>query len=152
MFENDDLPNFGNNENKASIISDSCTIVGDIITNNRLLVSGVVKGNITSTDKITINGSVTGDISGESIVLGEASLKGSILKATHVELLHKNSMIDGSINGNSCDCNGSINGNVYLKEGLALSATSSLIGDVKVGSLAMDKGALLKGKVNIEQK
>lgn len=152
MSENQNNFGIGLDDIKKSVICDSCTIIGDIITDNGLVISGKVTGNITSSEEISLFGTVIGDISGKDIILGSTQLRGSILKSESVSLLYPDSMIEGSISTNNCDSHGHIKGNIIVSDTLSLGSTASVIGDVSAGSISIEKGAVLHGRMTIDQK
>lgn len=152
MSENENNFGMGMDDAKKSIICESCTITGDIITNNGLVISGTVTGNITSTEEVSLFGTVVGDITGKDVILGRSQLHGSILKSETVSLLYADSVIEGSISSNNCQSQGKIKGNIMISDTLSLGSHAAVIGDVSAGSIAIEKGAILRGRMTIEQK
>jgi cytoskeletal protein CcmA (bactofilin family) len=91
-----------------------------------------VTGNINATETIRVDGRYIGDIVTEAdIIIGErAYIKGNIT----------------AVNVSLC---GGLEGNVKCTGILEILIPGKLIGDVEVGSLSIDKGAIFNGKCKI---
>ena len=97
--------------------------VGTIIGNDTSF-----KGNITSQGTIRIDGFHDGELITEGdLVVGEGGRLQSQIKA-------RNALVAGTLNGN-----------VEVSDKLELLATAKVYGDIKVGTLTINEGAVFRG-------
>lgn len=99
-----------------------------------LIGSGtIVKGEITSNGDFRIDGTLIGSITSKSkIVVGTTGV------------------VDGQINCQNADFSGKIKADVKVVELLTLKSTTNLIGNIKVGKLAIEPGAQFTGNCSME--
>ncbi len=99
-----------------------------------LIGSGtIVKGDITSNGDFRIDGTLIGSITSKSkIVIGTTGV------------------VDGQINCQNADFSGKIKADVKVVELLTLKSTTNLIGNIRVGKLAIEPGAQFTGNCSME--
>jgi len=88
-----------------------------------------VKGNLNGAGDLKIDGKVEGDV----------LLDGNLL-------LTETGMIKGNIQANNFQCNGVVEGNVFVKEKLTVGSKAKISGDIKTKILIIEEGAEINGK------
>jgi len=114
------------------------TEIKETITKNKVnssLIIGegaTIKGEITEENEITVNGSVDGDIQCKNLIIGKTgSIKGNI----KVETLYIEGSIEGEIN---------------IKDLLKILSSGYVSGKVSYGSLQINEGARLLGEIEFK--
>lgn len=124
--------------NNKTIIARKCKIVGEISVNDDLLVYGEVKGNVNCVNDMVVGGSVEGDVEARELrVHGKAENNG------------KAGAIYGQVAVANCIVNGKIEGDCHIEGDMIVGSTAELIGEINAGSIEIQKGAALKGSLNI---
>jgi cytoskeletal protein CcmA (bactofilin family) len=101
---------------------------------NRICAGTEFVGNISTTTDIRIDGIVEGNIAAKGkVVIGETG------------------SIKGDINARNADILGAINGKLNIADFLALKSTAKVKGDILVGRLLIDVGAVLVGYCSMQQ-
>ena len=90
--------------------------------------------------------SVTGDLETAGSLRIEGSLDGSVLSADSV-VIGVGSKISGDINAREVVVGGTITGNVHASERVELQATAVVTGDVHTGSILVQEGGVVNGRV-----
>ncbi len=99
----------------------------------------VIEGKIKATGTIRLDCQTTGDIEGQGFIIGESGSVKSDIQCESIIIA------------------GKVEGNVTAKDKVHIKATGTLIGDVEVGRMIIDEGAIFKGlckmvgKTNIEK-
>ncbi len=93
-----------------------------------------LQGDITITGALHIDGKVIGNITVR---------EGNAARMT----LSEGAMIDGNVNVNDADINGTIKGDVHARGTVVLYPHSKIIGDVYYESLEIKKGARINGRL-----
>lgn len=94
----------------------------------------VIKGNIVSNGDIRIDGNLVGTIESKGkVVVGSTG------------------SIEGDVVCTNADISGSVKGKVTVAELLTLKATSGVEGDIIIGKLVIEPGAMFEGKCSMEK-
>lgn len=92
-----------------------------------------VKGEINSKGTVRIDGTFEGKVTAKGdVFIGEQS------------------KMSGNIIGGRVVVSGEVNGNIIAADGLEVSRTGRVYGDITGDKLIIDEGAVYKGKVNME--
>jgi cytoskeletal protein CcmA (bactofilin family) len=89
---------------------------------------------------------VTGDLETAGSLRIEGKLDGSVLSADSV-VIGVNSKISGDIHAREVVVGGTITGNVHASERVELQATAVVTGDVHTGSILIQEGGVVNGRV-----
>jgi len=97
--------------------------------------SVVIKGELSGSEDLYIDGTVEGTIElrGNNLVIGA------------------NGQVRGSVNGKSVVIQGKLEGNIQASERTELRKTATLVGDILTHRIAIEEGAYLKGKVDVQK-
>ena len=121
----DDDPNKEIKEPIKTIKINSSLIIGEGAT---------IKGEIIEENEITVNGSVDGDIQCKNLIVG------------------KTGSIKGKIKADTLYVEGSIEGEINVKELLKLMSSSYVSGKMSYGSLQINEGGKLLGELEFKDK
>ena len=107
-----------------------------IKTNSSLIIGegATIKGEIIEENEITVNGSVDGDIQCKNLIVG------------------KTGSIKGKIKADTLYVEGSIEGEINVKELLKLMSSSYVSGKMSYGSLQINEGGKLLGELEFKDK
>lgn len=89
---------------------------------------------------------VTGDLETTASLRIEGNLEGSVLSADSV-VIGVGSKISGDIHAREIVVGGTITGNVHASERVELQATAVVTGDVHTGSILVQEGGVVNGRV-----
>ena len=133
----------------TSTLSADTRITGDIFTESNLVVDGQVTGNIESTQDVLINGSLEGNVTGLNISVSK-NISGEIVAMSDV-LVGSEANVIGDITASNIKVKGVVSGNVRASGKVELTKTSSLYGDINCSAIKVDEGAIISGRIEIEQ-
>ena len=104
--------------------------------NSSLIIGegATIKGEIIEENEITVNGSVDGDIQCKNLIVG------------------KTGSIKGKIKADTLFVEGSIEGEINVKELLKLMSSSYVSGKMSYGSLQINEGGKLLGELEFKDK
>ena len=131
LYKNKSIINYDNDLNKEikepinTIKINSSLIIGEGAT---------IKGEIIEENEITVNGSVDGDIQCKNLIVG------------------KTGSIKGKIKADTLYVEGSIEGEINVKELLKLMSSSYVSGKMSYGSLQINEGGKLLGELEFKDK
>lgn len=133
----------------TSTISADTKITGDIYTESNLVVDGQINGNIESNQDVLINGVLEGNVTGLNISVNK-NMSGEIVAMSDV-LIGNDANIIGDITASNVKVKGVVSGNVRASGRVELTRTSSLYGDITCAAIKVDEGAVISGRIEIEQ-
>ena len=131
LYTNKSINNYDDDLNKEikepikTIKINSSLIIGEGAT---------IKGEIIEENEITVNGSVDGDIQCKNLIVG------------------KTGSIKGKIKADTLYVEGSIEGEINVKELLKLMSSSYVSGKMSYGSLQINEGGKLLGELEFKDK
>ena len=92
---------------------------------------------------------ITGEIVSEADFRIDGSLEGSITTSGKV-VIGKDGNINGSVVCTYADVEGKFNGKIEVKESLSLKSTSIIEGEVVIGKLIVESGAIFNAKCSMK--
>ena len=125
IINDDDNINEQINEHANALKGNSSLIIGDGAT---------IKGEIVEENEITVQGNVDGDIQCKDLIVG------------------KTGSIKGKIKADTLYVEGSIEGEINIKEILKMMSSSYVSGKITYGSLQINEGGKLVGEVEFKDK
>ena len=131
LYTNKNIINYDDDSNKQ--ISEP---INTIKENSSLIIGegATIKGEIIEENEITVNGSVDGDIQCKNLIVG------------------KTGSIKGKIKADTLYVEGSIEGEINVKELLKLMSSSYVSGKMSYGSLQINEGGKLLGELEFKDK
>lgn len=131
LYTNKKIINYDDNFNEEIIETTK------IIKENSSLIIGegaTIKGEIVEENEITVQGNVDGDIQCKNLIVG------------------KTGSIKGKIKADSLNVEGSIEGEIIVKELLKLMSSSYVSGKISYGSLQINEGGKLIGELEFKDR
>ncbi len=92
---------------------------------------------------------ITGEINSEADFRIDGTLEGSIVTSGKV-VIGKEGLIKGSVQCTFADIEGKLTGKIEVKETLSLKATSNIEGEVTIGKLIVESGAIFNAKCTMK--
>ncbi|MDC0587213.1 polymer-forming cytoskeletal protein [bacterium] len=131
LYTNKNIINYEENINKE--ITESTK---KIKVNSSLIIGegATIKGEIVEENEITVHGNIEGDIACKDLIVG------------------KTGSIKGKIKADNLYVEGSVEGEIQIKELLKLMSTSYLSGKITYGSLQINEGGKLVGEIEHKDK
>ena len=130
--------------------AEGTVIEGILRSNNDVEIVGDFKGEIMSEGKVTICANTVSSIAARDLELVGSTLVGDATVTGNV-LIDDRSRIAGNIRAKNVDSAGEINGNLFVEQNVALRQHAAMVGDIKTGTLSMDRGAKFNGKLEMGQ-
>ncbi|NLW10856.1 MAG: polymer-forming cytoskeletal protein, partial [Clostridiaceae bacterium] len=107
-----------------------------------------VKGNILCEETVRLSGEIEGNVTSMSIEVKGATIKGD-LRMKYTAIFEEGSRLSGNLEAESAVINGSVEGDMRIHGNLRIMSHSRINGDIFAGSLEIDKGAVVNGKVSV---
>lgn len=133
---------------ETAVITADTQIHGAIVTKSPLIIKGKVKGNILCEETVRLSGEIEGNVTSMSIEVKGATIKGD-LRMKYTAILEEGSRLSGNLEAESAVINGSVEGDMRIHGNLRIMSHSRINGDIFAGSLEIDKGAVVNGKVSV---
>ena len=92
---------------------------------------------------------ITGEIVSEADFRIDGILEGSITTSGKV-VIGKEGVINGKVNCSFADVEGKFNGQIDVKESLSLKSTAIIEGEVVIGKLIVESGAIFNAKCSMK--
>lgn len=137
-------------EMKVSTIQSETKVLGDIVCDGHLTVYGSIKGNIDCVGDLHIFGNVQGLIHAGHVIIEDCIYYGN-LTCTDLTLNNVNTVVHGNIKASNVVSLGRIKGNVDVENRFRLGCKGAVIGDISASSMSLEEGAIVQGKVMINQ-
>lgn len=131
-----------------SILAKGVIITGNIQCEGIIDLNGIVTGDIHGGDELKITGKLNGNVEGKNVEINEGVMVGNI-NASGAVTISRNSHLTGDINAKDLTVNGTIHGDVTLKNNLMMEEHGVIIGKIQANQMAVDDGALVQGEVAI---
>ena len=131
LYTNKNINNYDENINEKikepikAIKENSSLIIGEGAT---------IKGEIVEENEITVHGNIEGDITCKDLIVG------------------KTGSIKGKIKADNLYVEGSVEGEIHVKELLKLMSSSYVSGKITYGSLQINEGGKLVGEIEFKDK
>ena len=131
LYTNKNIINYDENINEEikepikTIKENSSLIIGEGAT---------IKGEIVEENEITVHGNIEGDITCKDLIVG------------------KTGSIKGKIKADNLYVEGSVEGEIHVKELLKLMSSSYVSGKITYGSLQINEGGKLIGEIEFKDK
>ena len=132
----------------TTYIAPSMEIEGCIKAKGDVEIAGALKGDIDSEGTVIIRSSVVGNISAKYLQLIDCSVIGDIAVSESIMITEK-STVNGNIKAKSVSCSGTINGDIAAEGNLLIYEKGYIVGNISAATLAVARGAVIKGKLSM---
>lgn len=129
---------------KATIITKSTIIAGNISTEDDLIIDGSVCGDVDCKGELTISGEVAGNAIAASINIKTSKFDGDVRSDGKIEI-NEGTVVLGNIYGKSATIAGAVKGEIIVSEEAYLEPTAIVKGNIRAKSVQIEHGAVLQG-------
>ena len=129
---------------KATIITKSTIIAGNISTDDDLIIDGSVCGDVDCKGELTISGEVAGNAIAASINIKTSKFEGDVRSEGRIEI-NEGTVVLGNIYGDSAIVAGAVKGEIIVSNEAKLEPTAIVKGNIRAKSVQIDHGAVLQG-------
>ena len=112
-------------------------------------IAGEFNGDVTSEGNVILSSAVCGNIDCSDLKLRNCVLVGNV-EAKGVVDISDDSKVRGNIAASEVHCAGQINGDLNVNGGISLEKTASVCGTIKTVTISMEKGAVIKGGIEMD--
>ena len=112
-------------------------------------IAGEFNGDVTSEGNVILSSAVCGNINCSDLKLRNCVLVGNV-EAKGVVDISDDSKVRGNIAASEVRCAGQINGDLNVNGGISLEKTASVCGTIKTATISMEKGAVIKGGIEMD--
>ena len=133
---------------EASSLAPGTVFEGNIRSQGDVEIAGEFKGNITTEGAVILHSSIEGNITANSLKLSSCSLTGDVVVNDAVAI-GQHSRINGNVTAKDLTCAGVINGDMTIAGNMLLEKTAQVTGNITTGTIAVEKGAVIKGGIEI---
>lgn len=137
-------------KHKEAVITEDMVIKGTINSSANIAIAGTIVGDVISEGDVVVTGKVEGNVTAHALTIREGMINGDILSSGTV-VVSENSTIDGNIKAERIEINGKVVGNLESAGKIILNQHSSIEGNVAGIELSMSEGAELKGSVSVRK-
>ena len=134
---------------EASYLAPGTVFEGNIRSKGDVEIAGEFKGNITTEGAVILHSSIEGNITANSLKLSSCSLTGDVVVNDAVAI-GQHSRINGNVTAKDLTCAGQINGDMHIAGNMLLEKTAQVTGNITTGTIAVEKGAVIKGGIEIK--
>lgn len=134
---------------EVNVLTKGLLIEGNVTSDTDLLIGGVIRGNVICHSDIELCGEIVGDIAGRNIRIKEGAVQGDVQAAECLSV--EQSTVRGNLSARQARIDNRIEGNITVCGTLSLLAQADIQGDITAHALSVEEGAVLSGRVSIEQ-
>ena len=134
---------------EASYLAPGTVFEGNIRSAGDVEIAGEFKGNIVTEGAEILHSSIQGNITAKSLKLSSCSLNGDVV-VNEAVAVGQHSQIMGNVTAKDLVCAGRITGDLSISENMTLEKTAQITGNITTGTIAVEKGAIIKGGIEIK--
>ena len=132
----------------ASYLAPGTVLEGNLRSEGDIEVAGEIRGNITTDGTVVLRSNLQGNITANNLNLAGCSLIGDV-NAKDTVSIDQHSKIEGNVVAKELLCSGHIIGDLTVGENMVLESTAKVTGNIVTGTIAVMKGAVIKGGMEI---
>ena len=136
-------------EKPASYLAAGTSLEGTLRSDGDVEIAGAFKGEVITTGTVTLRTAVQSKITAGNLKLVGCTLDGDV-KVTGTVTISEDSQVTGNISAKELLCAGKVNGDLEIGGNTTLEQTAQISGGLVTGSLAVVKGAVIRGGVEIK--
>lgn len=134
---------------EATYLAPGTVFEGNIRSQGDVEIAGEFKGNITTEGAVILHSGIEGNIAANSLKLSSCSLTGDVVVNDAV-MIGQYSRIHGNVTAKDLVCAGVITGDMTVTGNMTLEKTAQVTGNITTGTIAVEKGATIKGGIEIK--
>jgi len=134
---------------EASYLAPGTVFEGNIRSVGDIEIAGEFKGNITTEGAVVLHSNIQGNVIASSLKLSGCSLTGDV-SANDVVTVGAHSRVAGNVTARELVCAGQIIGDLIVSENVVLEKTAQINGNITTATIAVERGAVLKGGIEIK--
>lgn len=142
-------PVSGGEKPVASFLAPGTVLEGTLRSAGDVEIAGNFKGEISAEGKVVLRSDIHGNVSAHSLDLNGCKLEGDVI-VKELVFISQDSVITGNVTADELKCSGQISGDLKIKNNTLLESTSKITGNVTTGTIAVMKGAVINGGVDIK--
>ena len=133
----------------ASYLAAGAALEGTLRSDGDIEIAGSFKGEIVTNGTVTLRSAIQSNITAGSLNLIGCLLTGDV-KVTGTVTVSEDSQITGNITAKELLCAGKVNGDIEVSGNTTLEEKAQISGGLITGTLAVVKGAVIRGGVEIK--
>lgn len=135
----------------ATFLAPGTSLEGKLKSKGDVEIAGSFNGEIEADGNVTLRADATCNIVSTSLNVVSCQLNGDCNVSGSITI-SESSAVSGNVFGDDLFCSGTITGDICVKNSLSLESTARVYGNITAGTIAMARGAVIKGTVSMEQK
>ncbi len=135
----------------ATFLAPGTSLEGKLKSKGDVEIAGSFSGEIEADGNVTLRADATCNIVSTSLNVVSCQLNGDCNVSGSITV-SESSAVSGNVFGDDLFCSGTITGDICVKNSLSLESTARVYGNITAGTIAMARGAVIKGTVSMEQK
>lgn len=132
----------------STYLAEGTSIEGTLHCDSDVEICGDFKGELIANGKVTLHSNTTSNIQALDLALINCNLTGDVV-VTKCITIDEGSNITGNISAGDVVCSGVVHGNLDVTDNLTLSSKAKVFGDIKAGSLVVERGGRVTGKMEM---
>lgn len=133
----------------ASFLAPGTVFEGTLHSVGDIEIAGNFKGDVSTEGSLVLRSYIHGNVAASTLVLNGCNLEGdAVIKG--LVLISHDSVICGNVTADELQCSGQITGDLKIKKDTLLEGTSKITGNVRTGTIAVSKGAVINGGIEIK--
>jgi len=133
----------------STYIAPGTVLEGTLRSKGDLEIAGTFKGDIVSEGDVILHTDIEGNVTSNNLYLVDCCVSGDCIVNALVKL-DAGSKITGNIYSSELYCSGNIVGEINVKGNSTFTASAVVDANVYAGSVALERGAKLSGRMNVQ--
>lgn len=135
--------------NTASYLAPGTVFEGNIRSSGDIEIAGEFKGDIKTEGVVVLYSNIQGNVTAKSLKLSGCSLVGDVI-AKDMVIVSQGAAITGNVSAREVQCAGQITGDMKVSENTSLEGTAQINGNIATSSIAVVRGAVICGGIEIK--
>lgn len=133
----------------ATYLAPGTVMEGTLRAKGDVEIAGDFKGDIITEGTVILHANIQGNLTVSSLNLTGCKLVGDVV-ASDVVTIGADSEVRGNVTARTLQCAGQIAGDVSVTDVTALDSTAQVYGNIRTGSMAVSRGAVIKGMMEVK--
>ena len=136
-------------EAKESFLAPGTVFEGTLRSEGDIEIAGMFKGDVTTTGTVMLRSNIQGNLNVGSLRIVDCALTGDVT-AKGTVFINEGAKIYGNVTAAELMCSGEITGDLKISGNTQLEEKSKIAGSVVTGTLAVARGAVIKGGIQMK--